>query len=252
MPTSVPAAEVAPTRPGGVSPYSRQLRIAAGASLVLAGLLNGLTQYVGFLVIGDLDFSEQIRWGAEHPDFHRVEQVLLVVSTLFMPLGLLGVAHVCRFTNPLLTAIATPLVVWGMWGFHNVLAMGYVSGTVAPAVLTVDQAVTLNEGLVTEAGTVATALAPHLIGSLLGLGLLSIAAWRAGAFPRPAIGLLLIFLVWDFFLEPVGPLEPHLFLALSWVWMGWHLLKLPDETWQGAHTRTDPTFGDDRAASSAY
>ena len=49
-----------------------------------------------------------------------------------MPLGLLGVAHVCRFRAPVLTAIATPLVVWGMWGFGNVLAMGYVAGTVAP------------------------------------------------------------------------------------------------------------------------
>ena len=63
---------------------------------------------------------------------HGLEQTALVVSSLVMLIGLLGVAQVCRFGAPVLTAIATPLVVWGMWGFGNVLAMGYVSGTVAP------------------------------------------------------------------------------------------------------------------------
>lgn len=227
--SAVAQPSTAPPRP----PLSRAVQRVAGASLVVAGLLNGGVQYVGHLVIGDLTFSEQIRWGAEHPVFHGLEQALLVGSSLFLLIGLLGVAHLCRFRAPRLTAVATPLVVVGMWGFTNVLAMGYVTGTVAPGALSVDHAVELNDALPADPGAVALALLPHLLGSFLGLVLLSVAAWRARALPRPAIVCLLAFLVWDFLLPPVGPLEAHLLLALAWTWMGWHLWRASDAQWTG-------------------
>jgi hypothetical protein len=215
-------------------PFSRALRIVAGVALVAAGLLNGLPQFLVPLVSGDRSFSEQIAWGAEHPLIHSLEQTALVVSSLVMLVGLLGVAQVCRFRAPALTAVATPLVVWGMWGFGNVLAMGYVAGTVAPDVLSVDQAVTLNDGLSEHAGVVAVALVPHLIGSFLGLVLLSVAIWRSRAFPRATAVLLVAFLVWDFGLPALGPVDAHLLLVVAWVWMGVHLLRMPDAVWRGA------------------
>ena len=229
--------------PLGVSlpapPFSRALRLVAGLSLIAAGLLNGLPQFlVGLLTGGDLSFSEQIAWGAEHTTAHTLEQTALVVSSLVMPIGLLGIAHVCRFRAPVLTAVATPLAIWGMWGFGNVLAMGYVSGTVAPTVLGVDGAVELNEGLSSHAGTVATALVPHLIGSFLGLVLLSVAAWRSRAFPRTAAALLVAFLVWDFALPPLGPIDAHVLLVVAWVWLGVSLLRMPDAVWRGAPAAT--------------
>ena len=223
--------------PGPVStapPFSRTLRIVAGLCLITGGLLNGLSQAIGHVLTGGLGFGEQIAWGADHPLAHGLEQTALVVSSLVMPLGLLAVAHLSRFRAPILTAIATPLVVWGMWGFGNILAMGYVAGTVAPSVLTVDQAVTLNDGLSSHPGTVATALVPHLIGTFLGLVLLSLAVWRSRSFPRPAAVLLVGFVVWDFALEPVGPVDAHVLLVLAWGWMGVHLLRMSDATWRGA------------------
>ncbi len=113
------------------------------------------------------------------------------------------------------------------------LAVGYVTGTVAPDILGVDQAVKLNEGLTSDPGALVLALAPHLIGSFFGLVLLSVAAWRSRAFPRPAVALLVAFLVWDFVLAPIGPLEPHLLLAVAWGWMGWHMIRMPDAQWRG-------------------
>lgn len=215
-------------------PFSRALRIVAGLALIAAGLLNGLPQAVIAAVTGDIGFDEQIAWGAEHATAHTLEQTALVLSSLVMPIGLLGLAHVCRFRAPVLTAVATPLVLWGMWGFANVLAMGYVSGTVAPSVLSVDDAVALNDGLVDHPGVVATALVPHLIGSFLGLALLGVAAWRARAVPRTAVVLMIAFLVWDFLLPPLGPVDPHVLLVVAWVWMGVHLLRMPDAAWRGA------------------
>ena len=219
----------------GPAPFSRALRIVAGLSLVAAGLLNGLTQFlVEFFTQGHESFSDQIAWSRENALLHGAEQTALVVSSLVMLVGLLGVAQVCRYRAPVLTAIATPLVVWGMWGFGNVLAMGYVSGTVAPDVLSVDQAVALNDGLSSHPGVVAVALVPHLIGSFLGLVLLSVAIWRSRAFPRATAVLLAAFLVWDFGLPPLGPVDPHVLLVVAWVWMGVHLLRMPDAVWRGA------------------
>lgn len=229
-----------PTAAGQLAapPFSRALRIVAGLALIAAALLNGLPQAVLAVLTGDLSFGEQIAWGAEHAMAHTLEQTALVVSSLVMPLGLLGVAHVCRFGAPVLTAVAAPLVLWGMWGFGNVLAMGYVAGTVAPSVLSVDDAVALNEGLAEHPGVVATALAPHLVGSFLGLLLLCAAAWRSGAFPKAAVVLLAAFLVWDFLLPPLGPVDAHVLLVAAWVWMGVHLLRMPDRVWRGAPAGT--------------
>ena len=97
-----------PTLATAAPPFSRALRIVAGLSLIVAGLLNGLPQAVVAALTGDLSFGEQIAWGAEHPLVQGLEQTALVVSSLVMPLGLLAIAHVSRFRAPVLTAIATP------------------------------------------------------------------------------------------------------------------------------------------------
>jgi hypothetical protein len=201
---------------------------------VLAGLTNGLSQYLGHLLAGDLDWVDYLRWGADHLGFLRVEQLTLMVSALFMPLGLLGLAQVTRWTSPRLTLVGTPLMLWGMWGFHNILAGGYLFGAAAIDILGVDAAVRYNEGLVTDPGAGVVALLPHLVGSFLGVLLLSIAAWRSGRFPRVACALVVAFLVWDFFLVPVGPLEAHLLLAVGWTWLGVALWRMPAEVWRGA------------------
>lgn len=216
------------------SPLSRATRIGVGISLVVAGLTNGLAQYLGEVLKPDglEDFSAQIRWGAEHPGVHVTEQTALLVSMLVLPLGFLGLASITRWTAPRLTAVAIVLTLWGLWGFHNVVALGYGAGTVGPEVIGADAAVALNDGYVEHTGTVVTALLPHLIGSFLGLLLLAIAGIRGGLLPRIPLVLLIAFLVWDFFLPAVGPLEAHLLLAVALGWLGIHVLRLPQAVWR--------------------
>lgn len=224
----------AATPPVAEAPYASLVRRGAAACLVLAALSNGLSQYVGHLVIGDLDWVDQVRWGVGHLAFQRTEQSLLVVSALFMPLGLLGLAQVTRWSSPRLTLVAVPLMLWGMWGFHNILAIGYITGTAAPQIIGLPVAVQLNEEMVRDPGAALLGLLPHLLGSFIGILLLTIAAWRCGRFPRVACALVIAFLVWDYLLPPVGPLEAHLLLAVGWTWLGVSLWRMPAETWCGA------------------
>lgn len=224
--TSAPVATVAP-------PLSRAARLVGGTCLVVAGVTNGLSQYVGELLMPDLaDFSAQIRWGADHPVIQAAEQTLLLVSMLVLPLGLLTLAHLTRWTAPRLTAAGIALGMWGMWGFHTVVALGYGAGTVGPGAIGSDPAVALNEGYLDHAGTIVTALLPHLVGSFLGLGLLAVAGLRGRSLPRLPLLLLIAFLVWDFLLPATGVLEPHLLLAVALGWLGLFVLRLPQAKWQ--------------------
>ena len=227
----------APPAPPPPPPLCRAAQVATGLSLILAGLLNGGSQYLTHLLTGDHgDFSDQIRWGAEHPGPHQAEQAALVASMFFLPLGLIGLAHLTRWAAPRLTAVALGLALWGMWGFHNVVALGYGAGSVAPDAVGVDTAVRLNDAYLDHVGVVLTALAPHLIGSFVGLLLMTLACWRSGRFPKVPLCLLAGFLVWDFFLGPVGPLEPHLLLLIALCWLGVHVLRMPVRTWSAILT----------------
>jgi hypothetical protein len=216
-------------------PYSSAIRVTVGVSLVAAGVLNGGAQYLGHLIAGagyDEDFG--IPWGAAHPDWYQTEQFALLLSSLFLPIGLLGLAQVSRWGAPRLTAVATVLVIWGMWGFHNILAVGYAAGAIAPGVIGVDAAVKLTEGAGTHLGGLIGALIPHLLGSSFGVLLLSVACWRSGAFPKAALALLIAFVLWDFLLPPLGPLEAHVLLLISLTWLGVHVIRMPHSTWLGS------------------
>jgi hypothetical protein len=223
-------------------PLSRATRIAVGLSLVAAGLTNGLAQYLGELYKPDDldDFSAQIRWGVDHAGVHVSEQTALLVSMLFLPLGVLGLAHITRWSAPRLTAVAIVLTAWGMWGFHNVVALGYGAGTVGPDAIGVDRAVELNDAYIDHTGTMITALLPHLLGSFFGLLLLAIAGIRGRSLPRVPLVLLIVFLVWDFLLPAFGPLEAHLVLCVALGWLGVHVLRMPQGVWQNPRHSTVP------------
>jgi hypothetical protein len=225
-----------PTTPAP-PPYSARIRQGLGLCLVAGGILNGGAQYLVEVLSPDHeDFGDQFLWGLDHPVLHQGEQFALMVSMLALPLGLLAIAQVTRWHTPRLTVAAALLTVWGMWGFGNVIALGYAAGAVGPTTIGVEASVHLNDGFSNHAGVLASALYPHLVGSFVGLVLLSLAAWRSGVFPKPPLVLLIIFLVWDFTLPSFGLLEPHLLLMVALGWLGVHLVRLPHRIWMGADT----------------
>lgn len=226
--------DVTPDRRAVMPPYSTRIRAGLGLCLVLGGVLNGGVQYAVEVLTPDHgEFSDQFRWGLDHPVLHQGEQFALVLSMLFLPLGLLALAQVTRWHSPRLTAAATALFLVGMWGFSNVISLGYAAGSVGPGAIGLDASVQLNDAFLEHAGVLVSALFPHLIGSFLGVLLLCIACWRSGVFPRVPLALLVAFLVWDFTLPSAGPLEPHFLLMVALVWLGVHLIRMPQRTWLG-------------------
>lgn len=215
------------------APLSRIVRITAGVSLALAGLLNGLPAYLSQLLAGDLEYSDYLLWGAANPELAQVEQLAYVVSMLFAPIGLLAIAQVTRWRAPVLTAIAAPLFVWGMWGFQNILGFGYLTVSTAARSIGTEAAVGLNDGLAADTPGLLISLLPHLVGSFVGLVLLSIACWKSRAFSRIPLILMIAFLIWDFLLPSAGLLEPHILLVIAWVWLGIDLIRMPEPVWRG-------------------
>jgi hypothetical protein len=216
-----------------VPPFSRSSQRGVGACLVLAGVLNGGLQYVDHLTAGDGEQADLIAWGLEHPVFHQTVWFGVMVSSILLLLGFLGLAQVTRWHAPRLTVAATLLTVWGMWGFGNVLAGTYIAQVVAADALGPHDALTLIEdGYLKDWGMIAGSLAPHLIGSFFGVLLLAIACWRSGLPRTPAL-LLIVFLVWDFGLSPVGILEPHLLLLVALAWFGVTVARMPHAQWLG-------------------
>ena len=214
-------------------PLSGLIRRGVAACLVLAGLLNGGLQYVDHLVAGDGDRHELLTWGLAHHGVYQAVWFGVLASSILLLLGFLGLAQLTRWHAPRLTVAASLLIVWGMWGFGNVLAGTYVAQVVAPEVLGVDPAVELIEdGYLHDWGMVAGSLVPHLIGSFFGVLLLAIACWRSGL-PRVPAVLLVVFLVWDFAFSPIGVLEPHLLLMVALVWYGVEVARMPHARWLG-------------------
>lgn len=229
--------ETTSTRAAVVPPYSHQIRRGLGLCLILGGILNGGSQYLVEAFTPDHEeFSEQFQWGLSHPVLHQSEQFALMTSMLFLPLGFLAIAQITRWHAPRLTVAASLLTIWGMWGFTNVIALGYAAGSVGPGTIGVDASVELNDGFTEHTGVLVGALFPHLIGSFIGLMMLCAAAWRSGVFPKPPLVLLIAFLVWDFTLPSFGPLEPHLLLMVALGWLGLHLIRMPHRVWLGATT----------------
>ena len=216
-----------------VPPLSRSIRRGVGACLILAGLLNGGLQYVDHVTAGDGDRRTVIAWGLEHHASYQAVWFGVMLSSIFLLLGFLGLAQVTRWHTPRLTVAATLLTVCGMWGFGNVLAGTYVAQVVTADVFGADNAVTLIEdGYLKDWGMIAGSLAPHLLGSFFGVLLLAIACWRAGL-PRVPAALLIVFLVWDFMFSPIGILEPHLLLLVALVWLGITVVRMPHAQWLG-------------------
>jgi hypothetical protein len=209
--TTDPTPEASPdTRPRA----GRGARRLAIAALVLGAAGNTAEAVLGHIV-GDKPeaVSDQLALIA---DRSALVTTVLVVGTLavpFMALGFVAAARELHRRLPRLAWLAGSLLVVGMWGFlgmHTLALIGLAAleqGDAAAAGFLSDEAYT-NVVLEVLFGQ------PFFIGVVLGMLTLNLALLVTGVVPRWIPACWLLFIVLDFSIGAVGPVDPHwLFLA---------------------------------------
>lgn len=158
-------------------------RRLAALCLLLAPLLEVVEAALSPL--RDTTTAADISAIAAHQQRFTISVVAGLLSTLLYVPAFLGASRLTAARNPRLTAVATALLVLAMLGFAGVrMGQGFELAAVhehtSPSVA--------GKLLDATAGTApgAMLMAVFLLGSTLGLWLLSIALWRSRSVPRPA------------------------------------------------------------------
>jgi hypothetical protein len=210
----------APTRLGShIGP-----RLAA-ASLVVGAGLNTAQAVLSQLGGGRPDdVTEQIAFANDQTGLFLAMCVVGTVAVPFMALGFVAAAQELARRSRIVAYIAGSLLVLGMWGFLAVQTAELIQFTTmldpeghsaATYLDRLDESVVLNVvfGIWFFAGTV------------LGMLVLTIAMLVRGGVPRWIPGAWLAFIVLDFSIGGVGPVDPHWLYFAGAVGLAAHLLR---------------------------
>ena len=219
-------------------------RTAAASGLVLTAVLMvvAMGTDVPFsgepdVVLAEMDTAGWRAW---------LSAVTYTLAQLALIAGLLGVAHLLRGPTPRLSNLGGTLAVVGAFG-HTVhaggvllivsMAQGEADRTAVATVL--DEYASSPAGLFSAMG---------LLGTVLGLLLLTIGLWRSGVGPRWVPAALAAFLVVEFLGAAVTPwastVGGALYLA-SFTALAATVLRSPVSAWQvrTAVAESEPVFG---------
>ena len=125
-----------------------------------------------------------------------VSAVTFTLAQLTMIAGLLGLGHLLRSRTPLLSNLGTTLVVVGAFGHSVYGGVSLVMLEMASDRSNITTHARLLEAV--ESGPAVAFMAVGLIGTVLGLLLLSIGIWKARLSPRWLAPALWVFLVVEF------------------------------------------------------
>lgn len=189
-------------------------RGAAAICLVLAGTLSATFMLLAAAPGWGSDNVERLRAIVEAGDRTTVSFLAFAVYQLPMMIGLLGVAHLLRGRTPVLANLGATLAAVGAFGY----AVYGGSQLVIPAMAADEANLELYAQLRADAEPLTGPFAAlGMVGSVLGLLVLSIALWRAGVGPRWIPVTLWTFLAVEFIgtsLSPsVGPVSTALLLV---------------------------------------
>lgn len=189
-------------------------RGAAAICLVLAGALSATFMLLAAAPGWGSDHVERLQAVADAGRTTTVSFLAFATYQLPLMIGLLGVAHLLRGRRPLLANLGATLAAVGAFGY----AVYGGSQLVIPAMAADEANLELFAQLRADAEALTEPFAAlGMVGSVLGLLLLSIALWRAGVGPRWIPVTLWAFLAVEFIgtsLSPAaGPVSAALLLV---------------------------------------
>jgi hypothetical protein len=226
--TTLPAGTTTRLRPFGATLAAAALVLGAAgntAQAVMTQLLGGRPETID-------DMTALV---AQSPTLVTAMSVTGTVALPFMALGFVAAAHLLARRARRTGRIAGTLLVLGMWGFLGLQLIGLVQiralvdGEAGLAAATWMQSLQQDPLL-----GVLFAL-PFMAGTVLGMLVLTIGLLARGAgVPRWIPGVWLVFIVLDFTVGAVGPVDPHWLYFLGAAGLAHHVLKDGARAWTNA------------------
>lgn len=209
----------------------------AATTLVIGAVAN-TAQAVMTQVLGGRPetIDEQVALAADSPALVTAMSVTGTIAIPFMALGFVAAAHLLARRVPRTGRLAGTLLVLGMWGFLAIQLTGLV------------QIRALLDG---EAGLAAATwlgdlrsdtllgvlfALPFMVGTVLGMLVLTVGLLvvRGIAVPRWIPGAWLVFIVLDFTVGAVGPVDPHWLYLLGAAGLAHHVVREGGRAWRNA------------------
>ena len=226
--TIEPAGPTNPVRPMGAALAATALVLGAAgntAQAVMTQLLGGRPETI----------DDMVTLATESPTLVTAMSVSGTVALPFMALGFVAAAHLLARQARRTGRIAGTLLVLGMWGFLGLQLTGLVQIRALADGEAGLAAATWMQGLQEDTLLGVLFALPFMAGTVLGMLVLTISLLVRGAgVPRWIPGVWLVFIVLDFTVGAVGPVDPHWLYLLGAVGLAHHVLKDGARAWTKA------------------
>jgi hypothetical protein len=215
----------------GTTPFGHRI---AATVLVVGAAGNTLEPVLAQLVGERPDApADQIQLYADHP---VLITTLLLVGTLavpFMALGFVAAARMLHRRARRTAWVAGGLLVVGMWGFLGMHTLDLI-GRAAIAQGEAPAAGFLSNQVYDDALLTIVFGQPFFVGAVLGMLVLTIGLLVTGAVPRWIPTCWLMFILLDFSIGSVGPVDPHWLYFAGAVGLAAHLVRDRGRAWLNA------------------
>jgi len=199
-----------PARPRTAGPVGRRLAVTG---LVAGGVLNtGEALLLQFLPPRPDDVVDQLALVGDHAVLFGTRLVTGTLAIPFMAIAFLAAAGVLASRARRTAIVGGGLLLAGMWGFVGIHLMGLLQLPASTAA-DPDGAADLLRAAESHPLFLVLFLAPFLIGCTLGMVVLTTGMLRTGVVPRWIPAVWLAFILLDFSIGAVGPVDPH------WLWL---------------------------------
>ena len=209
-----------------------------GAGLAAAGLVLGAAGNTAQAALGQLvdrpdRVADQIALANERPVLVTAMCLVGTIAVPFMAVGFLAAARFLRGRARRTGTAAAVLLVLGMWGFLAVQTAELIQLTAMldPAG---HEAAAYLHGLDSQPLLGVLFGLPFMAGCVLGMLLLGIGLLVTGAVPRWIPATWVAFIVLDFGVGAVGPVDPHWLYLAGAVGLAVHLLRDRGRAWANA------------------
>lgn len=226
------------TGPAATAPLRlRPFGAAFAATTLVLGAAGNTAQAVMTQVLGGRPetIEEMVALAADSPTLVTAMSVTGTLALPFMALGFVAAAHLLARRARRTGRTAGTLLVLGMWGFLGLQLTGLfqiralLDGEAGLA------AATWMQGLQSDTLLGVLFALPFLVGTVLGMLVLTIGLLVRGAgVPRWIPGVWLLFIVLDFTIGAVGPVDPHWLYLLGAVGLAHHVIKDGGRAWTNA------------------